>query len=89
MQQSPTSDNTTDSQTKPPTDVLSELPPSAKLVVKTLEYNDDSLTQSELADKTRLPERTIRCALSRLRDHDLVDSRISFCDARKRRYSLT
>ncbi|WP_223302045.1 winged helix-turn-helix domain-containing protein [Haladaptatus sp. R4] len=82
-------DDTDDSQTKPPTDVLSELPPSAKLVAKTLEYNDDALTQGELADKTLLPARTVRYALTQLEDHDLVNSRFSFTDARKRCYSLS
>ena len=88
QQHPPNSDDTADSQTKPPTDVLFELPPSAKLVAKTLEYNDDALTQSELAEKTLLPARTVRYALTRLEDRDLVDSRFSFTDARKRCYSL-
>ena len=64
-----------------------DLPPSAKLVAKVLEYND-TLTQSELAEETLLPPRTVRYALSRLEDADVVDSRFSFCDARKRLYSL-
>ena len=81
-------DDTADSQTNPPTDVLAELPPSAKLVAKALEYNDDALTQAELADKTLLPARTVRYALTKLEDHDLVNSRFSFTDARKRCYSL-
>ncbi|MFH5801939.1 helix-turn-helix transcriptional regulator [Haladaptatus sp. CMAA 1911] len=82
-------DHTTDPETNPSTDVLSELPPSAKLVAKVLEYNDDALTQSELTDETLLPARTVRYALTRLENHDLVDSRFSFTDARKRCYSLT
>ncbi|MCO8245400.1 MULTISPECIES: winged helix-turn-helix domain-containing protein [unclassified Haladaptatus] len=89
MQQRPTPDDTDDPETKPPTDVLSKLPPSAKLVVKTLEYNDDGLTQGELADKTLLPARTVRYALTQLENHDLVNSRSSYTDARKRCYSLT
>jgi len=64
-----------------------DLPPSAKLVAKVLEYND-TLTQSELADETLLPPRTVRYALSRLKDVDVVESRFSFSDARKRLYSL-
>lgn len=64
-----------------------ELPPSAKLVAKVLEYND-TLTQSELAEETLLPPRTVRYALSRLEDAGVVDSRFSFSDARKRLYSL-
>ena len=68
-------------------DAVRDLPPSAKLVAKTLEYND-ALTQSELAEETLLPPRTVRYALNRLEDVDVVDSRFSFTDARKRIYSL-
>ncbi|WP_227356135.1 helix-turn-helix transcriptional regulator [Haladaptatus salinisoli] len=83
-----TPEDTDNPQIKPPINVLSELPPSAKLVAKVLEYNDDALTQAELADETLLPPRTVRYALTRLEEHDLVDSRFSFADARKRCYSL-
>lgn len=65
-----------------------DLPPSAKLVAKVLDYND-TLTQSELAEETLLPPRTVRYALSRLEDEEVVDSRFSFADARKRLYSLS
>lgn len=65
-----------------------DLPPSAKLVAKVLEYND-TLTQSQLADETLLPPRTVRYALNRLEDVGVVDSRFSFADARKRIYSLS
>ncbi|ELZ58655.1 MULTISPECIES: helix-turn-helix domain-containing protein [Halorubrum] len=65
-----------------------DLPPSAKLVAKVLDYND-TLTQSELAEETLLPPRTVRYALSRLEDEGVVDSRFSFTDARKRLYSLS
>ncbi|MEF8852536.1 MAG: helix-turn-helix domain-containing protein [Haloarculaceae archaeon] len=68
-------------------DAVAELPPSAKLVAKTLEYND-ALTQSELAEETLLPPRTVRYALNRLEEVSVVDSRFSFADARKRIYSL-
>ncbi|MFB6093199.1 MAG: winged helix-turn-helix domain-containing protein [Haloquadratum sp.] len=64
-----------------------EMPPSAKLVAKVLDYND-TLTQSQLAEKTLLPPRTVRYALSRLEDAGVVDSRFSFTDARKRLYTL-
>lgn len=67
---------------------LSDLPPSAKLVAKVLEYNG-TLTQTELAERTQLPARTVRYALGRLEDHDAVESRFSFSDARKRLYTLT
>ncbi|TQQ83355.1 MarR family transcriptional regulator [Halonotius terrestris] len=68
-------------------EAVRDLPPSAKLVAKVLDYND-TLTQSELADETLLPPRTVRYALNRLEEADVVDSRFSFSDARKRLYSL-
>ncbi len=69
-------------------DAVQELPPSAKLVAKTLEY-EETLTQSELAEETLLPPRTVRYALTRLEEVDAVESRFSFSDARKRVYTLT
>ena len=65
-----------------------DLPPSAKLVAKVLDYND-TLTQSELAEETLLPPRTVRYSLSRLEEESVVDSRFSFSDARKRLYTLS
>lgn len=66
---------------------LHDLPPSAKLVAKTLEYEGDS-TQSELAESTLLPARTVRYAITQLEDNGFVTSHISFMDARQRIYSL-
>ena len=68
-------------------DAVADLPPSAKLVAKVLEYND-RLTQSQLAEETMLPARTVRYALTRLEDVEAVESRFSFTDARKRVYTL-
>jgi DNA-binding MarR family transcriptional regulator len=68
-------------------EAVRDLPPSAKLVAKVLEYND-TLTQSQLAEETLLPPRTVRYALSRLEDVGVIDSRFSFADARKRIYTL-
>ncbi|WP_313691106.1 winged helix-turn-helix domain-containing protein [Halorarum halobium] len=68
-------------------EAVEELPPSAKLVAKVLEY-EDTLTQSQLAEETLLPPRTVRYALSRLEDAGVVESRFSFSDARKRLYTL-
>lgn len=70
-----------------PASDLRDMPPSAKLVAKTLEYEGDS-TQSSLAESTLLPRRTVRHALSRLEESGLVTSRVSFVDARRRIYSL-
>ncbi|MFB6105391.1 MAG: winged helix-turn-helix domain-containing protein [Halobacteriaceae archaeon] len=69
-------------------DAIRDLPPSAKLVAKVLEY-DGTLTQSQLAEETLLPARTVRYALSRLEETGVVESRFSFSDARKRLYTLT
>lgn len=67
---------------------LRELPPSAKLVAKVLE-TDAPLSQGQLAEASLLPDRTVRYALNRLEECDLVDSRYSFSDARKQVYFLT
>ncbi|MFC5970666.1 MarR family transcriptional regulator [Halomarina salina] len=66
---------------------LRELPPSAKLVAKVLE-GEAPLSQGELADESLLPDRTVRYALNRLAEEDLVESRYSFRDARKQVYFL-
>lgn len=68
-------------------DDIRDLPPSAKLVAKVLEYNG-TLTQSQLAEETLLPARTVRYALNRLEERNAVSSRFSFSDARKRIYTL-
>lgn len=65
-----------------------DLPPSAKLVAKILDY-EETLTQSQIAEETLLPARTVRYALTRLEDEGVVSSRFSFTDARKRIYQLT
>jgi DNA-binding MarR family transcriptional regulator len=66
---------------------LHDLPPSAKLVAKSIEYEGPG-TQSDLAKSTLLPPRTVRYALSQLEESGVVTSRISFVDARQRIYSL-
>ena len=68
-------------------DDVRDLPPSAKLVAKVLEYND-TMTQQEIAEETLLPARTVRYALNRLDEEHVIESRFSFSDARKRLYSL-
>ncbi len=77
-----------DASTENEWEAVRDLPPSAKLVAKVLEYNG-TLTQSQLAEETLLPPRTVRYALSRLEECGVVDSRFSFADARKRIYTLT
>jgi DNA-binding MarR family transcriptional regulator len=66
---------------------LRELPPSAKLIAKVLQ-TESPLSQGQLAEESLLPDRTVRYALNRLEESDLVSSRYSFKDARKQVYSL-
>jgi len=67
---------------------LRDLPPSAKLVYKTLDYEGE-LTRQELAENTFLPPRTVDSALDQLRDTDLVKRDVDMQDARRYRYHLT
>ncbi|WP_380674608.1 MarR family transcriptional regulator [Salinigranum sp. GCM10025319] len=69
-------------------EAVRDLPPSAKLVAKVLDY-EETLTQKGIAEETLLPARTVRYALTRLEDAGVVSSRFSFSDARKRVYRLT
>ena len=66
-------------------DRIRELPPSAKLIAKVLE-TDQPLSQGQLADESLLPDRTVRYALNRLEESELIGSRYSFQDARKQVY---
>lgn len=68
-------------------DRLKELPPSAKLVYKTLVYDGPKLTQPELAAHSRLATRTVRHALGKLAEKDLVTKQPSPRDARQSLYS--
>jgi DNA-binding MarR family transcriptional regulator len=79
--------NSSHSPTRAVASDLETLSPSAKLVAKTLEYEGDS-TQSALAESTLLPARTVRYALTQLEENDIVTSRVSLVDARRRVYSL-
>jgi len=66
---------------------LLNMPPSSKLLLKTLEY-EGALTQKELSKKTLLPDRTVRLALSHLLDKGHVKKKISIRDARQRIYEI-
>jgi len=68
-------------------DAISDLPPSAKLIAKVLEYNG-TLTQSELVERSRLSPRTTRQAIQKLEGAGVVESEISLADARQKLYSL-
>jgi NAD+ kinase len=67
---------------------LLKIPPSAKLVLKTLEY-EGPLTQRDLAKKTMLPDRTTRLALALLIERGLVKRRSTLRDARQKVYYIT
>lgn len=69
-------------------DLVRNLRPSAKLVLKILEYNDE-LTQQEIVEKSRLSPRTIRYALDRLQEAAVVEKDIYFPDVRQNLYRLT
>lgn len=82
------SDDNTDAEQTDRWESVRELPPSSKLVAKVLD-DHETLTQRELADETLLSARTVRGAVNRLEDAGVVDSRVSFTDARKQLYWLT
>ena len=67
---------------------LFKMPPSAKLILKTLEY-EGTLTQKDLSRKTMLPERTTRLALSLLMEKGLVKRKPTLRDARQKVYYAT
>lgn len=67
--------------------VAQGLPPSAKLVLKALEYKGQ-LTQKEITDETMLPSRTVRYALSLLMSEGLVSKHFSLRDSRQGLYSV-
>ena len=69
-------------------DSIQDLPPSAKLVALVLEHNG-TISQQELAAESLLPERTVRIGLEELQQVDVIESRTSLRDARKRLYTLT
>ena len=67
---------------------IEDLPPSAKLVLKVLQYQG-ALTQKAIIEESMLSARTVRYALERLEDLGVVDEDIYFADARQNLYSVT
>ncbi|ELY82733.1 hypothetical protein C486_04253, partial [Natrinema gari JCM 14663] len=59
----------------------------AKLVYKVLEY-EAPLTQEGIAAESRLCSRTVRYALGKLEEQDLITSRACLEDARQSKYRL-
>ena len=66
---------------------LDDLPPSAKLVFKVLEYNGP-LTQKGIVQESMLSARTVRYALERREGIGMVDEDVYFADARQNLYQL-
>jgi transcription initiation factor IIE alpha subunit len=67
---------------------IADVPPSAKLVYKVLEYNG-ALTQKQIVERSMLSQRTVRDALARLREIDAVSEEVYIPDARQNLYELT
>jgi len=67
---------------------ISDLPPSAKLVYKVLEY-DGPLTQKGIVEESMLSARTVRYALERLDEVGVIKEDVYFADARQNLYELT
>lgn len=67
---------------------LKNLPPSAKLVLKVLEHNEE-LTQKQIAAKSRLPQRTVRYALESLENKGFIRKRIHLADTRQNLYQIS
>ncbi|MFB6166338.1 MAG: MarR family transcriptional regulator [Haloarculaceae archaeon] len=68
-------------------ETIADLPPSAKLVFKVLEYNGP-LTQKGLVEESMLSARTVRYALERLEEVGVVDEDVYFADARQNLYEI-
>lgn len=68
-------------------DLAHDLPPSAKLVLKVLEYQGQ-LSQKEIIEETMLPPRTVRYALSLLMSEGVVMKRLSLRDSRQGLYHV-
>ncbi len=66
---------------------IERLPPSVKLVYKVLEYRGP-LTQKEITAESCLPSRTVRYALTRLKEEGMLEERLYFKDGRQCLYSI-
>ncbi|PSP26734.1 ArsR family transcriptional regulator [Halobacteriales archaeon QH_2_65_14] len=69
-------------------DDIADLPPSAKLVYKVLEYNGP-LTQKGIVQESMLSARTVRYALERLDEIGVIEEDVYFADARQNLYEIT
>lgn len=67
---------------------IEDLPPSAKLVYKVLEYNGP-LTQKGIVEESMLSARTVRYALERLDEIGVISENVYFADARQNLYEIS
>ena len=68
-------------------ETIGDLPPSAKLVYKVLQY-DGPLTQKGIVEESMLSARTVRYALERLDEIGVIEEDVYFADARQNLYEL-
>lgn len=66
---------------------VEDQPPSAKLVFTVLKQKGD-LTQKQIIEESMLSERTVRFALQRLMEINLVRKGLCISDARQNLYKL-
>lgn len=64
---------------------LAELPPSAKFVYYIIKM-EGPLTQRAITEKSLLPPRTVRYALNRLEEGNIITKRVYLQDTRQRLY---
>lgn len=68
-------------------EAIAELPPSSKLILKVLQYNE-RLTRDELQDRTQLSARTVREATTRLRNLGVITIESGRGDATQLVYAI-
>jgi AraC-like DNA-binding protein len=70
--------------------VIEDLPPSSKLVIKILEFSDEPLCAGEIAKESRLSPRTCRHALKCIKETsvDILEQKVDLNDARKNIYTI-
>jgi len=59
------------------------LPPSSQKILHLLEESGGALTHKELVHLSSLAPRTVRYALKRLKDNDMIVEKFNFRDARQ------
>lgn len=74
--------------TAPTTPLMTQLPPSCKLILKILQY-EGPLTTKEIIYKSGLPVRTVNYALKILMNRDIIVKRTSSRDARQNIYMIS